>query len=292
MLNDNELKVFLSRLQEIHGVDLSSYRESFLRRRISFRMQLVEAKDYSTYLDILKKDPAEYKRFIDNFSINVTEFFRDTDVFECFKNNCVRELLRRKAAAGHKVIRAWSMGCASGEEAYSLAITIKEELKDKTDDFLVSIWGTDIDRDALDTAGKAEYSSRSLKGMDLSLRQEYFDPIATTQEKPEDKAACAKFVNGVEQQYRLKDTIKKLVHFKQHNFINDPPLRFMDFVFCRNVMIYLDRQEIEVMITKFHKALTTMGYLVIGKTEGIRAGNLGTLFLPVDLNKKIFQKRR
>jgi len=293
MLTDTELKSFLLSLQKIKGIDLSSYRKNFLRRRLQYCMQSRDVKDFCVYLDILNKDPAEYKKFLDNLSINVTEFFRDADVFEQVRNVCLKDIIKRKSLSGSKVIRAWSMACSSGQEAYSLAILIKEELKSVPEDFLVRIWGTDIDNDALETAKKAQYPLKSLKTIDSQLVKEYFYPVDTEGQGKEINAQARSFISlhPQERLYQVTDTIRKQISFVRHDFITEPALKFMDLIFCRNVMIYLEKQGIESLFKKFYNALSTNGYLVIGKTEGLRV-DLEELFVPVDLNKKIFQKRR
>jgi len=257
---DKELNAFLCSLEKFKGVDLSSYRENFLQRRLRSRMIATKSESLFHYLRILKKEPDEYKRFLGALSINVTEFFRDPDVFDLFRKNCLKDVIEKKEACRHEIIRIWSAACASGEEAYSLAIIITEELKTKIDNFKIRIWGTDIDKDALEDAKKAEYGLRSLKEVGSETLNRCF-------------------------------TNTEIVKFTQHNLITDAPLKYLDVIFCRNVMIYLRRQQQEKIFENFYNALNPKGYLVIGKVESI-LGAPKDLFIPVDLNKKIFQKRR
>lgn len=293
MLTDKEIESFLLYLRQAKGIDLSSYRQSFLYRRLQARMQAKNTASYFAYLNILNKDPAEYRKFLDNLSINVTEFFRDADVFEQVRNICLKDIIERNSVTGNKTIRAWSMACSSGQETYSLAILIKEELKARQEDFQVRIWGTDIDDEALEIARKAEYSLKHLKKVDSNLVKEYFYPVDAELPRKEINGKAQSFSahNPQESLYRVAATISKDVIFLRHNFINDKALKFMDLIFCRNVMIYLEKEGIESLFQKFYKALNKKGYLVIGKTEGLRT-DLEELFAPVDLNKKIFQKRR
>jgi len=222
-----------------------------------------------SYLDLLRKDNAEYNRFLDSLAINVSEFFRDPDVFEYFRENCFKEIIRRKDTFNNRVIRIWSAGCAEGQETYSLAVLFKEELGEKNN-FSVRIWGTDIDNDALEKAKKAVYDLKNLKNMDRFMIEKYFTPLS----------------NGL---FRLNEEIRQMVRFSQRDLINDPPLKYMDIIFCRNVMIYLSHQQQELLLFKFHNSLSSKGYLVIGKVEGIW-GNAREMFIPVATHKKIFQK--
>ena len=269
---DKELNAFLCSLEKFKGVDLSSYRENFLQRRLRSRMIATKSESLFHYLRILKKEPDEYKRFLGALSINVTEFFRDPDVFDLFRKNCLKDVIEKKEACRHEIIRIWSAACASGEEAYSLAIIITEELKTKIDNFKIRIWGTDIDKDALEDAKNAEYGPHSLKEVGVETLNR-----------------C--FTNAGEGLYRLNGKVKEIVKFTQHNLITDAPLKYLDAIFCRNVMIYLKRQQQESLFENFYNALNPKGYLVIGKVESI-LGAPKDLFIPVDLNKKIFQKRR
>ena len=269
---DRELNVFLYSLKRLKGIDLSSYRANFLQRRLRSRMIATKSEGLFNYFSILKREPDEYKRFLGALSINVTEFFRDPDVFDLFRKNCLKEVIEKKESTRHEIIRIWSAACASGEEAYSLAIIIMEELKNRIDNFKIRIWGTDIDKDALEVAKKGEYSLRSLKEVGAETLNR-----------------C--FTNAGEGLYRLNGKVKEIVKFTQHNLITDAPLKYLDVIFCRNVMIYLRRQQQESLFEDFYNALNPKGYLVIGKVESI-LGDPKDLFIPVDLNKKIFQKRR
>ena len=269
---DRELNAFLYSLQRLKGIDLSSYRENFLQRRLRSRMLATKSEGLFSYFSILKREPDEYRRFLGALSINVTEFFRDPEVFDLFRKKCLKEVIEKRESARHEIIRIWSAACASGEEAYSLALIILEELKNKIDNFKIRIWGTDIDKDTLEEAKKAKYSQRSLKEIDSVMLNRYFTGAS----------------DGL---HRLNENVKDLVKFTQHDLTRDPPLKYIDVIFCRNVMIYLRRKQQEALFENFYKVLNPEGYLVIGKVESI-LGSPKDLFKPVDLNKKIFQKRR
>lgn len=268
-LNEQDFKMAVSFIQQQKGIDLSSYRRNFFLRRFRFRIQATESKSCLNYIELIKKDNNEFNRLLDTLAINVTEFFRDADVFNAFSKLVLPEIIQRKKAIHHRVIRVWSCGCASGEEAYSLAILIKEALAGE-DDFLVRIWGTDMDNAALEEAGRAEYRLANLKEVSKGQLKKYFISLGND--------SC-----------KLKEEIRQMVKFMKHNIISDPPLKSMDIIFCRNVMIYLSRQQQDVLFKKFNQVLNSKGYLVIGKVE-IIWGDLRNLFIPVESHQKIYQK--
>ena len=138
-----DLDVFISAMHKLKGIDFSCYRQNFLLRRLNYRINATKSSSLFGYLNLLKKDNAEFSRFLDTLAINVSEFFRDPDVFEYFRENCLKEIISRKGSFNNQVIRIWSAGCAEGQEAYSLAVLFKEELGEKNS-FSVRIWGTDI----------------------------------------------------------------------------------------------------------------------------------------------------
>ena len=245
-----EFKKFLAFIQKSKGIDLASYRENFLKRRIYVRMYANKVQDYSKYIDIIDKDPEEYNRFLDTLGINVSEFFRNADVFEAFSKDVLLGLVEKKKASNQRIIRIWSAGCASGEEAYSLAILLKETLGEDIKNFMLRLWGTDIDRESLSNTQIAEYPKASLKEVDPKLIEKYFTALPN-------------------EMFRLKDEIKNMVKFSPHNLVNEPILKFMDVIFCRNVIIYFTRQQQELLMRNFYNALNYNGYLVLGKIENI-----------------------
>lgn len=261
------LREILKFIHDYKGLDLSTYRQNFIYRRLRLRMLTTKAKGPAEYIGLLEKNPEEYRFFLDALSINVTEFFRDHDVFEIFQKGALSELISRKAASSYKCLRLWSSACANGEEAYSLAILVKEALKDRKD-WLVRIWATDIDNEALEKAGKAEYRAGDLKKLPKDILTKYFTLIDNTA-------------------YRLNDEIKQMVKFQLHNIFHIPPFKGLDVIFCRNIMIYLSREQMMELFKKFAQLLNPKGYLVLGKVETLWER---TLFVPVDLRAKIYQK--
>lgn len=267
--DENGLKKIIDFIRQHKGIDLSQYREGFAFRRLRLRLQAVKCQSYLDYIKLLREEPEEFNRFLDNLSINVTEFFRDSEVFEAFKKILVSEIIPGKEASGHKTLRVWSAGCASGEETYSLAMLIKESLRAKTG-FTVKIWGTDIDNDALEKAGKGEYKlDEKLKNIDKRILDKYFIPGGETD-------TC-----------RVQDEIKQMVKFEQCNLNRDPSFNYLDAIFCRNVMIYLSHQQKNELFERFHRLLNPRGYLVLSKVETLWEKKLFETVLP---KEKIYRK--
>ncbi len=266
-INEKDFPRIIDFIHDHNGMDLSAYRQNFLFRRLRLRMLATRTKNYQEYTGLLERKPDEFNKFLDALSINVTEFFRDPDVFDVVKKTVIPELIQRKEAGGNKVIRVWSAGCAYGQEAYSLAILLKEAVSERPD-FLIRVWGTDVDGDALEKAEKAEYRARDLKELSKDIVERYFSRLN-------------------DESYRLKEEITDMVKFQRHNLINDPSLKFMDIIFCRNVLIYISHDQQHLLFHKFSEALHSRGYLVIGKVETIWEKDL---FVPVEPKQKVYQK--
>ncbi|MFH1767843.1 MAG: protein-glutamate O-methyltransferase CheR [Candidatus Omnitrophota bacterium] len=265
------LDSFITFINKRKGMNLELYRRSFLSRRLKVRMDTCGTKDLLEYTNIIQRDHLEWDRFKDALSINVSEFFRDREVFDFFHKHCLKRMIEDKKAKGQRTIRLWSAGCSCGEEAYSLAILLKESLGEKDQsDFLYHVYGTDVDLDALDKAKKGEFAKGSLKNVDQIILNKYFNRIS-------------------ENSWQVNSEIKKIVFFQQHNLMDPPPIKWVDIVFCRNVRIYFSNTDAEKVVCNINDVLRDKGYIVLGKVE----------ILPVCLKKglhdvkgyhKIFQK--
>ncbi|MBU0549113.1 MAG: protein-glutamate O-methyltransferase CheR [Candidatus Omnitrophica bacterium] len=270
-MEKEEIKAFITMFRRARGIDLSSYRENFLFRRLSHRMKLCNLDSLAEYLSRIKKNDEEFNKFLDTLAINVSQFFRDSEVFDYFRKYCLKDIIGRKESGASKTIRIWSAGCAQGQETYSLAIMLKEELVQRKD-FFVKIWGTDIDSGILEKAREAKYDLGSLKEVDKRRLDKYFRPLP----------------GGL---FQLDAGIKEMARFTRCDLFCEPPLKYVDAIFCRNVMIYFSWKEQDRLFNKFYNTLCSKGYLVIGKVETIR-GDLRNKLLPVALSHKIFQKNQ
>lgn len=265
--DEPNLRKILKFIHDYKGLDLSSYRDNFLYRRLRLRMLTAKVTGPNEYIALLQKSPDEWTLFIDALSINITEFFRDPDVYEAFNKAALAELIARKANSASKSLRLWSSACASGEEAYSLAILVKEALKERND-FSIRIWATDIDSQALEKAREARYRAQDLRKLPRDILNQYFTPQDDTV-------------------YSLNEEIRRMVKFERHNIFHTSPLKGLEVIFCRNILIYLSRPQISELFKKFHYLLNPKGYLVLGKVETLWERDL---FRPVDLRAKIYQK--
>jgi len=272
-LAENDIDLFTAYVKKYRGVELSFYRKTFLARRLQGRFEAVGAVNILEYIKVLKRDPDEWGRFIDKLSINVSEFFRDWEVFKFFRDHCVPDLLAVKMKRGARQIRCWSCGCSCGEEAYSLAILFREFLREKADSFFIKIHATDVDEQALNIAREGVYERKSLANcswMGEEVLRKYFT-----------------FIPGGK--YVVKDELKSMVDFQRHNLLTDRPFERIDVIFFRNVQIYFSRNKVDEILAKIYQGLNKGGFLVLGKVEavGVPLRSLLEMVSPVG---KIFRK--
>lgn len=267
--DEHELHRVVDFIRERFELDLHYYRESFVFRHLRSKMSDAGAKTATDYIRILKNDPDEFRKFLETLSINVTHFFRDADVFESVRRTVIPEILKRKERTEQYTIRVWSAGCASGQEPYSLAILFKEALHAAgKDHFIVKITATDVDAEAMKRAEEGEYAERDFREMDKKLLDKYFTPAYNSR-------------------YKVNDDIKHFVKFEKNNLISGGGYRNIDLIFCRNVLIYFNREQQEFIFKKFHDSLNADGFFVIAKVETVWDKSM---FVPVDLPRKIYKR--
>lgn len=249
------------------GHDFSGYRDKTFLRRVQRRMQVVEADTLKAYITRLNADREEPGALFRDLLISVTSFFRDKEIFHALQTQVIPRLFENKQADG--VVRIWVPGCATGEEAYSLAILLREHMDQLSWTPKVQLFATDIDQAAIQTARLGRYPGTLLEGLTEERRQRFFQP------------AQAGFV--------VTREIRDLCTFSDHNLLRDPPLSKMDLVSCRNLLIYLDTEAQEAVIPLFHYALRPGGVLLLGGSESV--ARHGGLFEPLDRVARIFIKR-
>lgn len=257
-------KIFIDR-----GLDFSRYRREILKRRIALRVRANKLTSYSEYIDFLLKNPEEYDKLFNILCINVSEFFRDPEVWIAIKY-LLENLLRKKIQNKDTSFRIWSAGCANGEEPFSMAILLKEIAQNIRWSYPIEIIATDIDKGCLKTASTAEYPKESLKNVDEKTLTKYFTAAQ----------------NG----YRLKEEIKNKVTFIYQDLISKEPIEQTDIILCRNVFIHFERSLQSQLLDKFHKSLKKNGYLIMGKVETILEEAKET-FQKIDFNSIIYQKK-
>ena len=261
-----EKAVILLRAQT--GQDFSMYKKSTLYRRIERRMGIHQIDKIYTYVRYLQDNPQELEILFKELLIGVTNFFRDPEAWEQLKTKAVPALLSNWRAG--KTLRAWTPGCSTGEEAYSLAIVIKEALEQVKfkGSFSIQIFATDLDREAIDKA-----------------RQGAFPVNITADVSPERlKRHFIKEDHG----YRISKEIREMVTFAPQNVIMDPPFTKLDVITCRNVLIYLTPEIQKKLIPLFHYSLNPGGILFLGSAETI--GGFNQLFSPVDAKSRIYRR--
>lgn len=260
----------LTKLHDEKGLDFSQYRETSILRRINTRMDRYKTDSYDDYIKILQTNPAEYKELINALTINVTEFFRNPESFNAIDKIVIPRVIFSKSINQHKIIRALSCGCSSGDEPYSLAILLLEKLGDARKKFLLNIVGTDIDRDALEEAKNMVYSKNRLKAVSKKLLDEYFEKIG-------------------EDEYKLKSYVRNLVKFRYNNIITDTPFLLCDIILCRNLLIYFNKQLQEEVLLKLYECLNPGGFLVLGMVESL-VGSAADVFETVDNRLRVYRR--
>jgi two-component system CheB/CheR fusion protein len=201
------------------GRDLSGYKRSTILRRMQRRMQLQHMEELSDYVALLHKQPEEVRALGDDMLVTVTSFFRDPDVFTVLERDIVPRLLQERTF--EDPLRAWSIGCATGEEAYSIAMLLLEQATQHEPPPQVQVFATDLHARSLTMARQGVYSGDIETEVSAKRLTRFFH---------RDNAG-----------YRVRDQVRELVIFAAHNVLSDPPFSRVDLVFCRNLLIYLER---------------------------------------------------
>ena len=261
-----EFEALLDYLKDSRSFDFSGYKRSSLVRRVEKRMQSVGVIGYSDYIDYLEVHPDEFAFLFNTILINVTTFFRDTSAWEYLSEEIIPRILASKSAGDP--IRVWSAGCASGQEACSLAMALAENLGFSEFRKRVKIYATDIDEEALGQARQAIYTLREVEGIPAPLLEKYF------------------VLEG--ERYVFHPDLRRALIFGRHDLLQDAPISRIDLLVCRNTLMYFHAEAQAQIIVRFHFALGNGGYLFLGKAEMLFSH--GGLFLPLDLKRRIFMK--
>jgi chemotaxis protein methyltransferase CheR len=251
------------------GIDLDLYRDRYILRRIAVRQRACGSQSLRAYLKLVSRDPIERSRLVKALTIHVSEFFRNPSTFRSLQTEVLPAVLAEKERTGSRALRLWSVGCACGEEPYSLAILLREVAKDAFGAFSTVIYGTDIDRECLRVAEEGTYPTSSLTCLPVRWRAEYF------------REAGARYV--------VIPAVRRLVFFREHDILNPPPFRRIDLLMFRNVLIYMTDALRGRVLLALHGALNPGGFLVLGKVEGL-PGLVRKLFDPVDVAERIYRK--
>ena len=256
-------------LRERTRHDFSSYKPSTLKRRIDRRMAIHAIPTLAEYADFLQGNSQEVDLLFKEVLIGVTSFFRDRAVWEHLATEVVPQLLARRS--GEHDLRAWVIGCSSGEEAYSLAIVFTEAMQRLTraHELSLQIFASDLSPDAISVARRGQY------------------PLSIRHDMPEDR--LARFFSAHETHYQINKDIRDMVLFAQHDVLLDPPFTRLDLLACRNLMIYLDAELQRRLVPLFHYSLRPGGVLLLGTSETV--GRFNLLFTPINAKLRTYLRQ-
>ncbi|MGY1710580.1 CheR family methyltransferase [Geodermatophilus sp. SYSU D00758] len=262
---DPEFEALLLYLRERRGFDFTGYKRPSLARRVRRRMADAGIASFGDYQDHLEVHPDEFTALFNTILINVTSFFRDRPAWDHLRDDLLADVL---AAAG-PTIRVWSAGCASGPEAYSLAILLADALGVEEFRARVKIYATDVDEEALAHARAALYTERELAGLTPAQVRDYFVPEGT--------------------RHSFRKDLRRSVIFGRNDLVQDAPISHIDLLLCRNTLMYFTAETQARILGRLHYALDPSGLLFLGKAEMLLAHD--QLFAPVDLTRRFFRKR-
>ncbi|MDQ5851392.1 MAG: PAS domain-containing protein, partial [Chloroflexota bacterium] len=243
---EQELHAVLEQVRAHSGIDFSAYKPATILRRLQRRIVATDTSDLAGYRALLEAHPEEYQRLVTSFLIKVTDFMRDPELFALLREEVLPDLIAHSRAHGSE-LRIWSAGCATGEEAYSLAILVCEVLGEELERFTVKIFATDLDADAIVFARRGVYPAAALSGLPDELVARYF--------------------MARDGSYEIKKQVRSLVVFGEHDLGQRAPFPRIDLVLCRNVLIYFARELQQRALHLFALALRAGGYLALGKSE-------------------------
>jgi two-component system CheB/CheR fusion protein len=258
----------LQLLRDEFAIDFSHYKAGTVTRRIERRLGFNQAIDIDMYVEQLRSDPRELSSLYEDLLIGVTRFFRDTEAFETLERRIIPDLIDRTDP--DQQIRVWVPGCATGQEAYSIAILLHEQLRARRRPARIQILATDVHKASLEIASAGLYTYEQVAGVSEARLQQFFAPKS----------------GG----YQISPLLRESIVFAPHNLIRDAPFTKMDLITCRNLLIYLQPHAQKTVLTLFHFALKPGGVLFLGSSES--PGGLLDEFDTVDEHAKIYRKRR
>jgi two-component system, chemotaxis family, CheB/CheR fusion protein len=263
---EHELDLLLEYLTRTRGFSFGSYKRPSLARRFRRRMQEIGITEFADYRDYLEVHPDEYPRLFDTLLINVTAFLRDPVAWATLRDRVLPALLAGKEPGS--TVRAWCAGCATGQDAYSLAMVLCEVMGTDEVARRVKIYGTDIDDAALTVARQGVYTSRDLESVPRDMVERYFERVNSS--------------------HVFRKDLRRCVIFGRHDLNADAPISKLDIVVCRNTLMYFNAEAQSHILDRFHFGLTDSGVLMLGKAETLLT-HVDT-FTAVDLKNRIFIK--
>lgn len=249
------------------GHDFADYKQATMLRRVAVRMSVLNISSPGNYLKYIAEHKEEAEQLFRDLLINVTSFFRDSTHFDTLNREVIPEIVAN--CEEHGEIRAWVAGCSTGEEAYTLAILLAEEVSRTKRNCNVIIFGTDIDEAALAKARLGQYSDAIADAVPAAYLDRYFKARSSG--------------------YEVGPNLREMVRFSRHSFVKDPPFSRLDIVSCRNVLIYFKDNLQEIAMRVFHYALLETGFLFIGPSENPKP--IGNYFSEISSRARIFKRR-
>jgi len=256
-------------LRSLAGFQLTSYKDAYIKRRLALRIRTAGCATADEYADLLLREGSEPVELVRTLTIHVSKFFRNPATFIKLRDEILPQLFALCLAEGRNSLNVRSIGCASGEEPYTLAMILRETFADELSRVPVSIRASDIDADMLRQASQAAYAAQRLDETPPLFRKRYFRHRGDT--------------------YHLLPEIRDMVEFHREDLIRPGPAPECDLVLCRNVLIYFERSYQESVLREFADSLRREGILVLGKTETLMGG-LRKIFRSVCPEERIYQK--
>jgi two-component system, chemotaxis family, CheB/CheR fusion protein len=263
--DEASLKEVMKLIKQHTPLDFSEYKRPTIVRRIIRRVIACNVNSIDEYIKFLKSNPSEIEILSKEFLISVTRFFRDQEAFEIIRNKVIPEIIEGKLLVD--TLKIWVIGCATGEEAYSLAILIKEHLIEIKKDMEVKIFASDIDKDALTKASRGHYAESISRDVSENRLKTFFIKEGT--------------------EYKVRENIRNMIIFADHDIVHQPPYGKIDLITCRNLLIYLNPALQKRIFSTLHFCLNIGGYLFLGPSEGI--GDLKDVFIEIDKKWKIYK---
>ena len=263
---DDAFELLLRYLRDSRGFDFTGYKRTSLMRRVRHRMAQVGSQTDQEYLDLLQANPDEFVALFNTILINVTAFFRDPLAWDFLREHVIPDLVAGRGP--DEQIRVWSAGCASGEEAYTLAILLAEALGPEEFRRRVKIYATDVDEHALAEARAASYSAKAVETVPADLLEKYFENTGG--------------------RYVFRKDLRRAVIFGRNDLVRDAPISRVDLLLCRNTLMYLNADTQREVLSRLHFALAPRGILFLGSAEMLLSH--GDFFTPVNLKHRIFSK--
>jgi two-component system CheB/CheR fusion protein len=251
-------------VRQERNFDFTGYKRSSLLRRTTKRMRELGIESFDTYLDYLQANADEFTRLFNTILINVTSFFRDEETWAYIRESVIPDIVASKRDGS---IRVWSAGCASGQEPFSVAMLLAEQLGIDGLARRVKIYATDVDDEALAEGRRAEFTDREVTSVPEDLLERYFEPVG--------------------QRFAIKKELRRAVIFGRHNLASDAPISRIDLLLCRNTLMYFSSPLQTYILDGFHFALNPNGIMVLGKSEVMLSRT--DRFLPVDLKRRVFR---